>query len=139
MQLELHDVAVPEVVLVDHMRPVPAEDDLPTMVGDLHPLLTKPARRQGHTARQQDLDPLPDRVLEPCQVIRVELDVEPPRHEGPGDVTQLRLSADDGRWHDHNLHPPWKHRLQGARPPVEDEVVLVAWWREPSSSHDVAL
>jgi hypothetical protein len=31
-----------DIVLVDHPRPVPAEDDLPTMVGDLHQLVAEP-------------------------------------------------------------------------------------------------
>lgn len=84
LQLELHDIAVVEVVLVDHLRPTPAEDDLSTMVGDLHPLvalITEPAGKQGHTARQWDLDPLAERVLEPwlddehVEVVHVQLDV----------------------------------------------------------------
>jgi hypothetical protein len=57
------------------------------MVGDLHPLVAEPARRQGHTVWQWDLDPLPERILEPwhhdehVEVIRVELHIEPPQHE----------------------------------------------------------
>jgi hypothetical protein len=54
---------------------------VPTMVGDLHPLVAEPACRQGHTARQWDLDSLTGRVLEPMrddehvEVVCVELDV----------------------------------------------------------------
>jgi hypothetical protein len=73
------------------------------MVGDLHPLVAEPAGRKVHTTRQWDLDPLVERFLEPWQndghveVVRVELDVEPPRYQGPGYVPQLRLVPGGGR------------------------------------------
>jgi hypothetical protein len=47
LELELDDVTVMEIVLVDRLRPVPAEDHLATMVGDLHPLAAEAAPDKG--------------------------------------------------------------------------------------------
>jgi hypothetical protein len=49
MDLELHDVAVMQIILVHHFLPVPAEDHLTTKVRYPHPLVAELASRQGHT------------------------------------------------------------------------------------------
>jgi hypothetical protein len=73
------------------------------------------------------------------EVIDAELRVEPRRHKHPGEVAQLRLAAHGGRWLQHNLHPAMHLYLQSARSTVQDDVVLVAGWREPPLAHHVAL
>jgi hypothetical protein len=42
LELEPHGVSIMQIVLIDHMRQIPAEDHLATMVGDMHPHVAEP-------------------------------------------------------------------------------------------------